>query len=174
MSQSLVEQLKLEVDPFAKAKLIRSLIINHNWQVKDIAQALSYKPSYICHYLRLNKLPEIVVDGFYSKNISLSHLFIISRLKDKEQMSKAYEEVLAKNFTVLQTEELIREMLHHIKTEGETLTKEEKEQYQAKLPEEIKLKIIQTRIKSKLIFEVKGSLTKTTKAIRLLLDKVAL
>ncbi len=174
MSQSLVEQLKLEVDPFAKAKLIFSLIHDHNWYLKDVAKTLSYKPSYICHYLRLNRLPDIIIDGFYSKDVSLSHLFIISRLKDKTQMINAYEKVLGQNLTVLQTEELIREILHHIKTEGETLTNEEKNQYENKLAEDVKLKITQTRIKSKLVFEIKGSLTKTTKAIRSLLDKVVL
>jgi len=174
MSQLLIEQLKLEVDPFAKAKLIFSLIHDHNWYLKDVAKTLSYKPSYICHYLRLNRLPEIIIDGFYSKDVSLSHLFIISRLKNPADMISAYEKVLGKNLTVLQTEELIREMLHHIKTEGESLTGDEKIQYQTRLPKDFKLKIIQTRIKSKLIFEVKGSLTKTTKAIRQLLDKVVL
>ena len=174
MSQSLMEQLKLEEDPFAKAKLIFSLIHDHNWHLKDVASTLSYKPSYICHYLRLNRLPDIIIDGFYSKDVSLSHLFIISRLKDKTQMINAYEKVLGGSLTVLQTEELIREMLHHIKSEGETLTSEEKDQYENRVPEDVKLKITQTRIKSKLVFEIKGSLTKTTKAIRQLLDKVVL
>ncbi len=174
MSQSLVEQLKLEADPFAKAKLIHCLISDYNWHLKDIAKILSCKPSYICHYLRLRKLPEIAIDGFYSKNISLSHLFIISRLKNKEEMTRAYEAVLTGNLTVAQTEELIREMLHHVKTEGEMLTNEEKKQFEVSLPTEIKLKIIQTRIKSKLIFETKGSLAETTKAVRLLMGRLGL
>jgi len=174
MSQLLAQQAKLEKDPFAKARLILSLIHDHNWQIKDVAKALSYKPSYICHFLRLNRLPELIIDGFYSKNLTLSHLFIISRIKDKALMIEAYEKILAKSLTVLQTEELVREMLYHIKTEGEGLSREEKENYENKLPKDINLKIIQTRIKSKIIFEIKGSLAKTTKIVRQVLDKVLL
>jgi len=89
-------------------------------------------------------------------------------------MTRAYEAVLTGNLTVAQTEELIREMLHHVKTEGEMLTNEEKKQFEVSLPTEIKLKIIQTRIKSKLIFETKGSLAETTKAVRLLMGRLGL
>lgn len=114
----------------------------------------------------------MIVDGYYAEDISLSHLFVISRLKDPKKIIDVYEKVLGKNLTVLATEEIVREILYGIKTEGEALTREEKESYRQQLGKEIKLKIIQTRIKSKLEIEVKGSLAKTTKILRTILTNL--
>lgn len=171
-AENLIAQFKSETDPFIKAKILRSLNHDCDLRLNQLSKVLSLKPAYLCHFLRLNRLPEIVIDGFYSKDIFLSHLFVISRLKDREKINEVYEKVLAKNLTVLETEELIREILYGVKTEGETLTREEKEGYLTQLGPEIKGKIIQTRIKSKLEIEVKGSLLKTTKIIRSILEKL--
>lgn len=172
MSELLIEQIKTEKDPFVKSRLISQLIKEKGWSVKKLAQSLNCKPAYISHYLRLRKIPEIVIDGYYNKDISLSHLFVLSRLKTKEEIVSAYETVLAKGLTVMKTEELVREMLYQIKTEGETLSKEEKEEYLKKIPKDFQVKIIQSRIKSKVIFEIKGSLKKTTILLRKLLDRL--
>ena len=168
----LIDQLKSELDPFIKAQLMQSLIKKHNFRVNVLAKALAIKPSYLCHYLRLNRIPEIVVDGFYTKSISLSHLFVISRLKDKEKIIQIYEMILSKNLTVLQTEELTREMLYGIKSEGNMLTGEEKAKYLNSFDKELEVKINQSRIKSKLTVEVKGSLAKTTRILRTLLNRL--
>ena len=67
----------------------------------------------------------MIVDGYYSKLISISHLFMISRLKTKEDMMKIYEKVLSQNLTVLQTEAEVRDILYQIKTTGLVLDKNE-------------------------------------------------
>jgi len=168
----LVDQLKLEHDPFVKARLMESLIKKHNLRVNMLAKALAIKPSYLCHYLRLNRIPDIVIDGFYNKSISLSHLFVISRLKGKEKIIQIYETILSKNLTVLQTEELTREMLYGIRTEGNMLTSEEKTKFLDSFDREVGVKINQSRIKSKLTIEIKGSLAKTTRILRTLLNRL--
>ena len=170
--ESLVAKVRSEKDPFVKARLIKSLIRDHDLRLYRLAKMISLKPSYICHYLRLNRLPEIVIDGYYNKDISISHLFIISRLKNIEDISTVYEKVLGKNLSVLATEELIRNILYGIKSEGKTLSPEERETYLNYFQGKAKLKIIQTRIKSKLEIEIKGSLVKTTKVLRSILDRL--
>ncbi len=172
MFESLIEQIKNESDPFVKAKLLRKAINDFGFKEKQIAQSLGIKPSYLCHFLRLNKLPALLIDGFYNQNITLSHLLVISRLKTNEQMISVYEKVLSQSLTVNQTEELVRETLYQIKSEGDRISKEEKESYLKNLPQDIKLKIIQTRIKGKIIIEVKGSLKKTTFWLKKILDKL--
>ncbi len=171
-----ISEIRRTNDIFEKAKRLNSLIRNNNIRLVDLSKKIGMKPSYICHYLRLNRLPEIVVDGYYSSLISQSHLFIISRLKDKSAIVQAYEKVLSDNLTVAQTDELIRQLLHGIKTEGEYLSAEEKE----KLPEilrknkdPISAKIIQTRIKGKFIFEVKGSPQTTSTVLKKLIDHLS-
>ncbi|NMB84400.1 hypothetical protein GYA28_03925 [Candidatus Roizmanbacteria bacterium] len=171
----LISQIKKEEDFISKAKLIKHLIREKGVKIKDLAAFLGMKPSYLCHVLRLNRLPDLVVDGYYSKLITISHLFIVSRLHSEDQMIMAYEQILSRNLSVLQTDYLVREILYGIKSQGKHLNKEEKEKYireiSGKYPG-LKIDIVQTRIKGKIIIETKGDVTKTTSTLRLLLGKI--
>ena len=165
---NLITNIKKETDIFAKAKLIDNLLKEKNFKIIDLAKELSITSSYICHLLRLNKLPEIIVDSYYSKSINISHLFILSRINNQEKMIGAFEEILKKSLTVSQTEELIREYLYGIKTKGSHLRLKAKEEMIKKFLEkypDAKIKIVQTRVKGKIIIEIKGDLSKTSKAI---------
>ncbi len=170
-----IEQIKSETNFITKAKLLRFLTVDKEIKIKDISLRLSMKESYVCHILRLNKLNDMIVDGYYSKLISISHLFIISRLHTPEDMMKAYEKVLSENMTVSQTEELVREMLYQTKTVGSHIPKTEIGEAAAKLETQVpgaKLKIVQTRVKSRIVVELKGSLAETTPSLKTLLKKL--
>jgi len=171
----IIGQISQETDVFNKARLIKYLIKEHQLRVIDLEKKLNLKSSYICHLLRLNDLPPLVIDGYYSGLISLSHLFVLSRLKDEQKLINLYEKVLSDNLTVAQTEEALREVLYQIKTKGEYLKKEEIEKLTNKLKKifpNLKIKLTQTRIKGKLIFEIKDNLEGSSKAISWLIDKL--
>jgi len=164
----LIISIKEEKDVFSKANQIANVLKEKNLKIIDLAKKLDITSSYICHLLRLNKLPDIIVDSYYSKSINISHLFILSRINNQEKMLAAFEEILKKSLTVIATEELVREYLYGIKTKGNHLRLKAKEEMVKKFLEkhpEAKIKIIQTRIKGKIIIEIKGDLTKTSKAI---------
>ncbi len=164
-----IETIKTETDIMQKVRSLTQLIKVNDLKVKDVAQKLGVKSSYICHLLRLNRLPEAIIDGYYSNNISLSHLFIISRVKETAKMLEVYEKVLANSLTVKKTEELIRDILYSVKTQGEYISPEEKENIIQKVTSQKKnlsLRIIQTRTKSKIILEIKGDLEYTSKEVR--------
>ena len=154
-----IEQIKRETDYFGKTKLIDFLVHQKKIKVKDLAAALGLKPSYLCHVMRLNKLSEIIMDGYYSKLISMSHLFVISLLKSQTDIMDIYEVVLRDNLTVLQTEELVREKLHGVSSEGEYVGKNKIQELKLKINEHFHAaaKITQTRTKTKLLIEWKGS-----------------
>jgi hypothetical protein len=154
-----IEQIKRETDYFGKTKLINFLIHQKQVKVKDLAAALGLKPSYLCHIMRLNKLSEIIMDGYYSKLISMSHLFVISLLQSQTDIMDIYEVVLRDNLTVLQTEELVRERLHGVSSEGEYIQKEKMDDSKLKLKNLFgaETKITQTRTKTKVLIEWKGS-----------------
>ncbi|OGK17344.1 hypothetical protein A2774_04045 [Candidatus Roizmanbacteria bacterium RIFCSPHIGHO2_01_FULL_39_12c] len=165
----LADEIKGETDIVKKVKLLERLVSYDNIKLKEIAGRLGVKSSYICHLLRLRRIPEAVIDGYYAKNISLSHLFIISRLKDEDKILKAYERVLIESLSVKKTEELVRDILYGIKTQGDYLTPEEKAGFISRiknLKKNIDLNIIQTRIKSKVVVEFKGNLEYTSKRLR--------
>lgn len=168
--QLLIDKVKNEQNPFEKAKLILFLRDEKQIPLHTISERTSIKPSYMSHILRLLRLPPLIVDGYSSESIPVSHLFIISRLHDVNDMLEVYEKVLSDNLTSQKTEELVREKLYGLKTVGEYLTKSEIDSF-LKNPnlKENKAKIIQTRTKGKLVLEVEGNLISTTKELQRLM-----
>lgn len=167
-SLAIIDEIHHEEDYFQKAKKLLYLKVHKKIRIKDLATKLQIKPAYLCHILRLNKLPEIVRDGYYSKSVSLSHLFIIARLSTADDMMLAYEKVLTNTLTASQTEDLIREMMYDINSEGEYVAPEDITTIRnslSSLGHDYTVKMIQTRIRGKLIIEIKGGLSKTTPAL---------
>lgn len=167
--EEIVEKIKKETDIFKKAKLIRYLLKEKKLKVYQLAEKLSITPAYLCHLNRLNNLPEIVIDGYYSKLITISHLFLISRVKDEIKVINIYEKVLADNLTIRQTEELIREIVYEIKDKGNYLKTKEKQEIINQIKnkyQKIEVKISQTRTKGSLFLEIKGDLETTSKVLK--------
>lgn len=156
---SVIEQIKQEDDPFKKGHLIESLR-KGGTRTKEIAAALGMQSSNVCHLLRILRLPGLIVDGYYSHLLSLSHLFIISRLKSQEQMILAYESILSKSLTAFQTEQLVREELFHVTTSGTRISSEELYTFAFQFHEavpEATVSVIQTRVRGKITIEIKGN-----------------
>ena len=171
----LFNKIREEKDIFHKAKLLHKLQKEEDVPLKFIAEGLDLKPAYICHIMRLNRVPEIIVDGYYSGLITMSHLFIISRVKDPEVMTSIYETVLAEGLNALKTEKLVREHLHGVKTEGEYLPKSEREDYRhaaTKGRTHINIDVNQSRIKTRLTVEMKGSVQDSNDILRRLMVKI--
>jgi len=170
-----IEKIKKETDVFSKAKLIRYLLREKNYKVIDLAKKLSLTSSYICHLNRLNHISEMIVDGYYSKLINISQLFLLSRIKDLKKMFTVYEKVLSDDLTIRQTEELIREIIYEVKTKGSFLKPQNKaeliEAVEKKYPD-LKVNISQTRTKARINLEIKGSLEKTTKLTKDIIKKL--
>jgi ParB-like chromosome segregation protein Spo0J len=171
----LLKQIKEDKDIFQKSRLLEYIIKEKNLRIIDLAGKIGYKSSYICHLLRLKKIPEVVVDGYYSKSISSSHIFILSRLNDKKQMIELYEKILGENFTVKQTENEVRNYLYQVKSIGKYIKREDVEKLINKIKErypEVDIKINQTRIKGRIVFEIKGDLEQSSKNIKLVMNKL--
>jgi hypothetical protein len=174
--QKIIDEIKQSDDFFQKAKLIQFLQKEKKLTTKALSDALRIKPSYFCHIARLNKLPEMVIDGYYSQLISISHLFIIARLKELDHMRAVYEKTLAQNLTVLQTEELVREYLYHLKAGGDHIEKDRLEHLVRGVEQKqkgVSVKVLQTRIKAKVVLEIKGNLQKTSQALITILEDLS-
>lgn len=173
---SLINQIKLDKDIFQKYRLIEYLMKEKNLRIIDLSNKIGYKPSYICHLMRLKKIPDVLVDGYYSKSISSSHIYVLSRLNDVKQMIELYEKILGENYTVKQTEIAVREYLYQVKSVGKYISKEIAEKFTKKIKEkypELNIQIIQTRIKGKVILEIKGDLGISTKTLKSILEKLS-
>jgi len=172
----LFEEAKNSTDFFVKARILKSLQKDYEVRVKEMAHELDMKASYICHILRLNRLPEIVIDGYYGKLVSISHLFIIARLKSVEDMIAVYEEVLSGSLSAAMTEELVRERLYGVIADGEHLKKGELQELIDKIQTDhkgAKVHMVQTRVTGKIMIETSGNLKKTSETLRTMLQKLA-
>ena len=161
-----------EKDHFKKSNLLHKLTKEHNLKLVEISKNINLSPSYISHIMRLKKLPELIIDGYYSNQISITHLYIISRLLEVKDMIQIYEKVLTNNLTTLETDDLVRQKLYGVKSEGTYLLDTDKSIIIEKLNNILagKIKIIQTRVKSKIIIELKGSLKETSDKIKKLIS----
>ena len=169
--EKIIEKIKVEKDIVKIARLLNYLVKDKQIRVVELAKILDWNSSYICNVIRLLKLPEILIDGYYAQQISVSHMIVISRLKNQDQMNEAYEKVLTGNFNVLKTEELIRDMLYSVATDDGRVSKEIvdkiKDNFQ-KLSPDLNVKVIQTRIRTKVVLQLDGSTKKTNLFLKLL------
>jgi len=83
-------------------------------------------------------------------------------------MVDIYEQVLTNNLTTLQTEEMVREKLYSVNSQGERASEDIVKKITNKfsgLDKDLSTKVIQTRVKTKVILEVRGNLEKTTEIL---------
>jgi ParB family chromosome partitioning protein len=162
--QEHIDKIKNEKDIFTKTRLIQSAI-QDGMKGKDIASKLAVKPSYLSNLLRILKLPEIIIDGYYSNTISLSHLIVLSRLKTEDDLVSVYEKILSENMTVLQLDEVVREKLYSLDSKGTKIPQEIKnkiiEKYR-RLGEKVHVQVTQTQIQAKVVIVSKGNRIETT------------
>ena len=161
-----INAIKLHKDPLTQAQLVSDLLREHKIRNVDLAKELEIKPSYLSHLIRVMKLPEMIIDGYWSKQLTFTHLILISRLKKPEDILKLYEEILQKSLNVSATEKRIREILYLVDSTGKYTSKDRltaiKERIESSLGDEANVSIIQTRIKAKITIEVPGNLVKTS------------
>ena len=172
----LIKKIKTSDDFLYKAKLIQYLVKEKGVRLTEISKKAGIKPSYLSHIYRLNRLPSIIIDGYYGKNISISHLFTLSRIKNEKSIIKIYEKILSKNLSVSKTEELVRDALYNVKSKGKYLNMQEKQRYAMKIIKnnpKFKLNIIQTRTHGKLEIRVDGNLKTTTSQLKKMLNKLS-
>jgi hypothetical protein len=163
-----------EDDPIQKAQKLKLLHEDHGIAYSYLAQEMEVSPAYISNYLRLLRLPDLVLDGYYTGTISLTHLFILARIKDPEQIVALYEQILSKEMSALDLEEAVRNILYGTKSEGDPIEKKASAAIERKIKAidpDAQVKIIQTRVKSKVVIELKGNRSKTSDFLRKLSEE---
>ncbi len=163
-----------EKDPIIKANKLKKLHDDHDIAYGYIAKELEVSPAYISNYLRLLRLPELVLDGYYTGTISLTHLFILGRIKDPESTIQLYEKILSQEMSVLDLDEAVRNILFATVSDGDPIGKNIQSAIERKfhaIEPSAYVKVIQTRVKSKVVIEVKGNRTKTNEFLRKLSEE---
>lgn len=157
--EDIIQQIQQSADYFTKAKLIDFLVHQKHVKIKDLASALHMKQAYLCHIMRLVKISEIIMDGYYANLISISHLFVLSLLPSSDDMVRLYEEILRDNLTVLQTEDRVRAMRYGVQPGGTYVDPASIIRLQSAIQNRFhaEVKVVQTRIKSKAVLTWNGT-----------------
>lgn len=164
-----VDRINYEQDIFAKVRLIGELAKEKNYKKKDLAKMLNLHPTYLSNLFRLPKLSPIIIDGYYAKHISISHLVVLSRISVAAVQLEVYEKILERGLNVAQTEELVREKLYAVKSRGERIDPGTYDNIKARLKEifnPAEIKIVQTKIQSTITIKIKGDLASTSEILR--------
>ena len=176
MDEQKIQSIKFATDELQKARLIEKAI-KEDISVTQIASKLGVSSAYVYRYRRFARLPDIVTDGYLSGLISTSHLMVISRLKNTDDMTQVYEMILTQNLAVHQIENIVREKIFNITPGGERVSKKviaSLEDVALWLDRSCKMKVIQSRRGVKISFEAEGNLAKTTKIIERLAERLEL
>lgn len=173
--QDALERIQTEKDMFAQADVLDMLVHERRIPINQIAKHLLKSSSYVCNLLRIRHVPVLVRDGYYSGLITPTHVYLLSRLPTEESMISLYEECLARALSSTQLEERVREVLHHTRTDAEPVSQTQKALIEAKLhmkEPEVRVKVVQTRIRARVTIELRGGRKKTGAFLKALSDSL--
>ena len=103
---ALIENIqRQDLNPLEEAEGYRQLINRHGHTQDDIGRLVHKSRSHVANLLRLLDLPEFVRASLLKGDISMGHARAVATAEDPEELAR---EVIAKGFSVRQTEERAR------------------------------------------------------------------
>lgn len=105
----LVENVQREdLDPVEIAISYQRLLDECNLTQESLSEKVGKKRSSVANYLRLLKLPPEIQVGIINKDISFGHARALIAIEEEELKLSIYREIIEKDLSVRQVEELIR------------------------------------------------------------------
>lgn len=160
--QHLLSLLRAESDPIKQSEYIVKLRRQGVANV-EIAKLMQKSPAQVSHIARINRLPEIIIDAYYSRMLSLTHLYIISRLHHEGQMQIVFEQIMAGTLSTQETDRLVREKLHSIDDVGDYVNRDTLKMHNEYMNAHgLQVSVLQTRTRFKYTIEASGNAEKTS------------
>ena len=109
---SLIENIQREdLNPIEEANSYKQLIEEYNLTQEELSERVSKSRTEIANKMRLLKLSNEVQKMLIGGELSAGHARALLSLENKSDQNKVAEEVIQKNLSVRQTEDLVRNML---------------------------------------------------------------
>lgn len=113
MEMALIENIQREdLNAIEIALSYNSLCATLNLTQEALAERIGKKRATITNYLRLLRLPAEIQIGIKNKVIEMGHARAIAGISDAQMQLKIYNEVVKKQASVRQTEEMVRKTLN--------------------------------------------------------------
>ena len=113
MEMALIENIQREdLNAIEIALSYNSLCATLNLTQEALAERIGKKRATITNYLRMLRLPAEIQIGIKNKVIEMGHARAIAGISDAQMQLKIYNEVVKKQASVRQTEEMVRKALN--------------------------------------------------------------
>ena len=180
LEMALVENVQREdLNPLERAQAFIRLMEEFSLTNKEIAKRISKSPAYISNSIKLLSLPDALKDGLLSSLISEGHARALAAIQNPKLMVDAYKIILREKASVRRTEDVARRMkkkagqpLHPAGVRSATVVSDEIDQMARKLTQalgdddSVGVKLIRSRIQTKILIVLKGSLIDTEERLQ--------
>lgn len=181
LEMAIVENVqRIDLNPLERARAFQRLIDEFGLSTSEISKRIGKSQSYVSNSLRLLSLPDAIKDGLLSGMISEGHSRALAAIGDNRLMVEAYKIVLRESGSVRRAEDLARRMkkeqgivgqakVHRIVNESIDKIRDDIEAALVALDDgkkRTKVKLSRSRVETRLIILVKGSLEDTEKRLQ--------
>ena len=110
LEMALVENIQRDqLNPVEIALSFQRLIIECKLTQEKMSERVGKKRSTITNYLRLLKLPDIILAAVRDERISMGHARALINVKNKDTQINIFEDSLKNNFTVREIEQIVKD-----------------------------------------------------------------
>ncbi len=118
LEMALIENIQREdLNAVEIAVSYQRLIDECNLTQDQLAERIGKKRSTVTNYIRLLKLPAEIQSGLQNKLITMGHARALVNIENDNTLVETYEKIVAKELSVRETENLIREINFPAKTD---------------------------------------------------------
>lgn len=178
LEMALVENVQREdLNPIERGQAFIRLMEEFKLTNKEISKRISKSPAYVSNSLKLLKLPDALKDGLLTGLITEGHARALAGIHDTQLMVDAYKIVLRESGSVRRAEDLARRMRkksgqrvvsvrppHIVSEEIDRMVEEIKEAMGGEGA--VKVRLIRSRVETKLTIALKGSMEKTEERLQ--------
>jgi len=109
MEMALIENIQREdLNAIEIALAFQTLINKHDWTQEELSSQIGKKRATIANFLRILKLPAEIQIGLRDKKIDMGHAKLLLSLEDLSTQIMVYEEILKNDYSVRQTDEIVK------------------------------------------------------------------
>lgn len=182
LEMALVENVQREdLNPLERAQAFLRLMEEFNLSNKEISRRIGKSPSFVSNSIKLLNLPDALKDGLLSGLITEGHARALSSIDDTKLMVEAYKIILRESGSVRRAEEIARRMRKKegrpAKAADHIVVSEEIDKIQESIHKalagkqkdgqgKVRVKLLRSRVETKLLIVLKGNLKDTEKKLR--------
>lgn len=185
LEMAIVENVqRVDLNPVERARAFQRLIDEFMLSTSEIAQRVGKSQAYVSNSLRLLTLPDAIKDGLLNGVITEGHARALAAITDSRLMVEGFKMIMRENGSVRRAEDIARRINASQNTNGfkkpykdTPLVNEENDRIREGIekemtkpiynkPQKAVVKLIRSRVETKLLIILRGSLEDTNERLQ--------